>query len=136
MRDFVHFANGAQVAAAVVVIIAALASAVSYFRANYAKAQITALRGDRDDQAQRIERLDAENHRQSEQIKEMKVELVAERAARQALEKVVTGRDLLEELKTELTNHHDAAMRGQKSIFNTMGEVVDVLNQVKAAMPR
>jgi len=116
--------NGAQVVAVVLVVIAALASAVAFFKANYAKAQIVALRGDRDDQAARLERQDQE-------LKEMRAELLAERTARQALEKVVTGRDLLEELRTELTHHHTAAMQGLSGVHNTMEQVVEVLEAVR-----
>jgi hypothetical protein len=37
----------------------------------------------------------------------------------------------MEALKTELTAHHEAAMSGQRQIFNTMEQVVEVLGEIK-----
>jgi hypothetical protein len=122
-----HFASGATGLVAAIAVIAGLASAVAFFKASYAKVQITALRDDRDDQAKRIERQDRE-------IEDMKRDLVAERSARQALEKVVTGRDLLEDLKTDLGTHHTVTLTGLSGVHQTMEQVIEVLVEIKAAV--
>lgn len=104
-------------------IIVSVTVAAAFARANFAKAQIEALRGDRDDQAKRITR-------QDEEIEGLRVELKQEQAARVALEKVVTGRDILEELKTVLTEHATTTEKNSKAIFGTMEQVLDKLGEI------
>lgn len=118
------FGDGVQTLGAAVVIIAALASAAAFYRANLAKAQIAALRGDRDDLQERCDRF-------KEEITEVKADLQAEKTAREVLERAVTGRDLMEELRAELAEHHEAAMHGQRKIHDTLSEAVDVLTEIK-----
>lgn len=118
------FGDGVQTIGGALLVIAALASAAAFYRANLAKAQIAALRGDRDDLQDRCDRF-------KEEITEVKADLLAETTARQVLERAVTGRDLMEELKAELSEHHEAAMRGLRQISETMGEAVDVLTEIK-----
>lgn len=74
-------------------ILVAAAAAVAMARASFAKAQIEALRGDRDDLLKRVDLLEADNVRISEAHKQ------AEEKVR-VLEKVVTGREQLEHLQS------------------------------------
>jgi chromosome segregation ATPase len=113
-------------------VIAGLASAVAFYKANYAKAQLAGLRGDRDDLTERVKRQDDENTLLKRDIEDLRRDLVAEKAARQALEKVVTGRDLLEELKTELETHHRDTTASLRGVHSTMEQVVEVLQDIKA----
>ena len=110
-------------------IVALLAATLAIARANFAKAQIEALRGDRDDQEKRIKR-------QDEEILGLHSELQTERSAREALERVVTGKDLLTELRKELLEHHTSAMKGLQIISSTMEELLssntDLTDQVKS----
>lgn len=119
-----HFSNVAAGLGGIFGLIVLIAAALAVARANFAKAQIEALRGDRDD-------LDARSKRQAEEILELQADLKAEKVARLALEKVVTGRELMEDLKTELNSHHLAAMAGQKTLLDTMNDVDGVLNAIK-----
>lgn len=79
-------------------VLVLIAAAVAVARASYAKAQIEALRGDRDDLMKRVDLLQADLDIASEQLK-------AEREARLVLEKVVTGREVLEHIQSSLDQH-------------------------------
>lgn len=71
-------------------------SVVAIARANFAKQQIIALRGDRDDLQHRVDILESENERQT-------AELINEKQKVAVLEKVVTGKEDLEEIIDQLT---------------------------------
>lgn len=76
-------------------LIVIVAAAVAVARANFAKAQIEALRGDRDDLIARVQMLEAENLRVSDALK-------SEQQARKVLERVVTGKEQLDHMQTTI----------------------------------
>jgi len=114
--------SAATIIAGVFGVIVIVAAALAVAKANFAKAQIEALRGDVVDYEKRTER-------QEKEIEELQRDLETERVARQALEKVVTGRDLLEALNATLKNHHDAAMGGLQGIHSTLEELVAAIEE-------
>lgn len=121
-----NFSNNlASIVALVFGVIILVAAALAVAKANFAKAQLEALRGDVTDYQNREERHEKE-------IQELQRDLATERVARQALEKVVTGRDLLEAINTTLRNHHEAAIDGQKKIYTTLEELVSAFEETRA----
>jgi len=76
-------------------LIVAVAAAVAMARASFAKAQIEALRGDRDDLTARVQMLESENLRVSQALQ-------VEQQARKVLERVVTGKEQLDHLQATL----------------------------------
>lgn len=93
--------------------IGILAAAYAVARANYNKQQIEDLRGARDDQAHRIEFLEHENTR-------INTELVAEQQKVGVLEKIVTGKEDLEDIKkTLVTLMNDVAEVKRALVSNT-----------------
>jgi biopolymer transport protein ExbB/TolQ len=90
---------------AILTFIALAAGVVGYARANFAKAQIEALRGDRDDLLTRVQILENDKVRTD-------AALLAEQGKVAALEKVVTGKEDLEHIQASLTEH-DQLMRDQ-----------------------
>lgn len=77
-------------------LVSLAAVVVVYARANYAKTQIEALRGDRDDLTERVERLEKD-------LTEAQAQLVIEKNKVLALEKVVTGKDELQRIYAIVT---------------------------------
>lgn len=85
-------------------LIVVLAAALAVARANYAKTQITALRGDVDDLSNRNQRLADELIIERSNLAAVQKELETERSKVSVLEKVITGRDKLEDISKTLTS--------------------------------
>jgi gas vesicle protein len=119
-----HFGNLAAGIGGVFGVIVLLAAALAVARANYAKAQIMALRGDRDDLQERATRQDRE-------IQILKQRIGEAETARRVLERAVTGRDLMESLRDELNAHNKAAMDGLQKIYTAIEELTDVIEQIQ-----
>lgn len=102
----------------VIVIIVGAATVVAFFRVNLAKTQIELLRGDRDDQEKRIDRLEGDLEL-SRKDKEIQDAIIKEQNNKiRVLEKIVTGKEQLDHILTELSNHdrrvderHDTLMK-------------------------
>jgi hypothetical protein len=94
---------------AIIGVLTALAAAAAIIRATYAKTQIEALRGDRDDLVARVGILEQENTR-------LKADLDTEAEKRKALETVVTARREIGELRALLERHHETALSAEKTI--------------------
>lgn len=99
------------VIAALIAIIVAVASVAAFLRASLAKAQIDALRGDRDDLKERVRILEEENERKT-------LALQTEADKVKVLERVVTGKEALDRLQVsvdeafvKLDNKHDELYR-------------------------
>jgi len=98
-----------EIILAVLTILGGAAGAFGYLRASYAKAQIDALRGDRDDLSARVQRLEADN-------KDLETELEKEVTSRKALETVVTAKAEIAKLVTILDSHDQRAIAIQNLV--------------------
>ena len=83
---------------AVIGLVASVAAILAYAKANFAKAQIEALRGDRDDLQARVKILEEENPRTEASLR-------VEQSKVSALEKVVTGKEELKLIQIRLESH-------------------------------
>lgn len=136
--------NAAQwltIVGVVVGLIGALAGAVAIARSNFAKAQLEALRGDRDDQAKRIDRLEedlateraaraADNERYEQDRAKWEAALAAEQEKVRILESVVTGKEQIDALRGQVVEYHSAVLgglRGVNSRLDTVAEGVETL---------
>lgn len=91
-----------------IIVIVAAAAAVA--RASFVKAQLDALRGDRDDLVARVNILEDENIRISTELK-------AETVRREALEKVVTAKEQIDAVSLMLKKHDDRAQRMERLLI-------------------
>lgn len=118
------FNSGLSIVVAIFAIITVVATALAFARANFAKAQIEALRGDVSDYEKRTRRLEDDKA-------ELQQGLATEKAAREALEKVVTGRDLMEALLTTLNNHHEKSMTSLQALYQTLEQLLDAVETTR-----
>jgi len=88
----INLASSITIVIGVLGILALIAAGFSTIRSTYVKEQLESLRGDRDDQAVRINRQDEE----IEQLKRDNDQLIAKC---NVLERLVTGRDQLERIE-------------------------------------
>lgn len=88
-------------------IIILVAAAVAVARTGFAKAQIEALRGDRDDLLTRVQMLETENLRVGDALKN-------ERDARKVLERVVTGKEQLDHIQSTIDTFIDSTVTWRK----------------------
>jgi chromosome segregation ATPase len=91
----------------IVVVASALGTAVAVARASFAKTQIEALRGDRDDLRTRVDILESEKTR-------LEASLKTESDKVRVLEKVVTGKEQLDHLQSTIDNNHAASVSWQE----------------------
>lgn len=114
----------ASVPTVIFVILSALiliASAVAVVRASYAKTQIEALRGDRDDLTARLVEARSESAVCRTEVDKLRGELQVEAQRREALEQVVTAKKELETV-ISILNAHDHRAAG---IENMMKKLLD-----------
>jgi uncharacterized coiled-coil DUF342 family protein len=118
-----------RVVVSIIGVAGAVGIAIAVFRASYAKAQVEGLRGDRDDLIKRVEILE-------ESKKELEVErdkLSAESAQLKnvvaTLERVVTGREQLDNIVTILGQHTD----GITQIASGLAAMHDSIRKLKMA---
>ena len=108
-------------------IIVAAASIVAFFRVNLAKNQIEALRGDRDDLSDRVDRL-TEALDDAKKEKEKQDDIIKEQARNiKNLERVVTGKEQLDHLQTSLDAHDQRIDERHATISKNFAEVIDNL---------
>lgn len=110
----------------IVLLITSLAGAVALFRVSLAKSQIEGLRGDRDD-------LIARNRRQEEEIEELRAgnkvrdATIKQQSEKiQMLERVVTGREQLEALATQLRLHDELVATHYKLLDGKLDKLLEV----------
>lgn len=113
---------------AVMAILAGAGSALAYLRASASKSRVDALRGDIGDRDKRIEFLEDENKRLSEECRSLlqKVDV---------LQGLATGRDHIDALTTELaallkllaSNHQDS-MATLELVLTRQNDVLMLLN--------
>lgn len=108
---------------ALIGIVTALAAAAAIARGSFAKAQIEALRGDRDDLQRRVEFLEDEYDR-------TRKELQAEKEKVDVLTGVVTGEAQLQSILTFLDDHGKTLTKVLQAIENVNRE----LKAVKVAV--
>lgn len=118
-----HISSGANAIGVVFGIAVLLAASFVIVRANWAKATIEALRGD-------VQDYEVRDKRKDQEIKELTEANRREIAAREAMERVVTGRDLLEALNTSLDNHHTEAIGALRAIHTDVESLVDGVSQL------
>ena len=124
MDTFSDFVN---VILVVVGIIVAAASAVAFFRVNLAKSQIEALRGDRDDLDDRVERLKAKLE-ESERKSAKQDEIIASQARNiKHLEKIVTGKEQLDHIQSSLDAHDKRVDERHESVSHNFNVILDQL---------
>lgn len=92
---------------ATLTLILLVGSAAALIRASLANAQVTALRGDRDDLLKRVDILEHDSQTQVHRAESLERALAEERRARMTLERVITGREQLDAI-LQLLQHHDA----------------------------
>lgn len=88
-----------------ITLVVVVASVTAYYKVSASQAQIKELRGDRDDQAQRIDRLKDELADERVEREKVTAENVSLKEKVAVLEKVVTGRDQLDSMQKQLTAH-------------------------------
>jgi hypothetical protein len=89
---------------------------VAYARANFARAQIEALRGDRDDLIERVKLVETQNVALTAALK-------AETTKREALEKVVTGKEDLEAILHRLDLHDRTAAAAADNLLEKITDL-------------
>lgn len=118
-----------QLNAALTVIIAlftlgGLAGGVlAYLRTNLTKSQIEILQGTNKAQSDRIEFISAENDRLKLQVQQLEKSV-------EILEKVVTGKELLENIFSKLKEHDKGVIDRDKKIFNDLEELLDGIGAI------
>jgi hypothetical protein len=90
--------SGTGIFLTVLGIVVIVSSVLAVGRASLVKAQLEALRGDRDDLVERVNRVETENTA-------LKADLKEEVGKRSALEKVVTGKEVMDKLLLLLDRH-------------------------------
>ena len=109
----------------VIVIIVGAATVVAFFRVNLAKPQIELLRGDRDDQEKRIERLEGDLEL-SKKDKEKQDAIIREQNNKiRILERVVTGREQLDHIIEQLANHDHRVDERHDTLLHRFTEFED-----------
>lgn len=109
----------------VIVIIVGAATVVAFFRVNLAKTQIELLRGDRDDQEKRIERLEGDLEL-SKKDKEKQDAIIREQNNKiRILERVVTGREQLDHIIEQLANHDHRVDERHDTLLHRFTEFED-----------
>lgn len=111
----INLSSTPQLLAAIFGVIVIVAAAVAVARTSYLKAQIEGLRGDRDDQAKRIDRQDIE-------IAALELRSTRAEARASVLEDVVTGRKELESLTSLLAAHDRKTDRRAEEILTAVRE--------------
>lgn len=112
--------------------VAGLGALVAVARASFAKAQIEGLRGDRDDLTERVRIVENEKARDKlvfeKQLAQLRTELDAEHQKVEVLERIVTGKELLERLANDLTNtaakandQHQKILEAVKAVHGLLG---------------
>lgn len=101
-------------------------SAVAILRANLAKTQVEALRGDRDDLQKRVDRLESENDDLTESNQVRDATISAQTQKIQILEKVVTGREQLNHLQKQLDSHDKRVDQRHVEMHKMIDGVVEV----------
>ncbi len=114
----------------ILVIVSTLAFVYAYYTMNLSKAQITALRGDRDDQAIRIKRLEDDIteykvQREKDQVEkqELKTQVVT-------LQSLVTHDSKINELITGLTEHDHKVSRKYEEYMLSNREILQRIDQL------
>lgn len=114
---------------AILGIIAVLAGMVGFARGSFAKAQIAALRGDRDDLAERVRIVEDAKEKLEVDFEAYKVTAAAdlheETARREALELVVTGKQELQQVITILDAHDRRAVHIEEVVVDIAAKVGD-----------
>ena len=111
----IKLGDAVNIAAAVLGIIVLIAGAVVFSRASLVKAQLEALRGDRDDLQARVDRLEQEGKEKDNKITQLETKA-------QALETVVTGREQLEIIISSLHQLINSATRTE-TMLNELGTI-------------
>jgi hypothetical protein len=101
-------------------LIVLVAAAIAVARTSFARAQIEALRGDRDDLITRVQMLEAENVRVSDALK-------TEREARKVLERVVTGKEQLEHLQSTMDLYIKSTVEWREAQRDLLQKILDAL---------
>lgn len=113
-----------QVSAVVVGLVTLAAAVFAVFRASLAKAQIEALRGDRDDLQKRVDRLEDENTDLEESNKIRDATINEQINKIHTLEKVVTGREQLNHLQKQLDAHDKRIDERHAGLSSKMDDVM------------
>lgn len=101
-----------------------LGTAAAYYKSNMVKTQIDVLEGTNKAQADRIKFIEDEDVRKSAKIKSLE-------DAVGVLEKVVTGKELLDKILREVQSTKKEADTIAKKLFNDMEEVLDCCGEIK-----
>lgn len=120
MADLGAWAGWVGTIIGAILLVGTLAAVV---RANLAKAQVEALRGDRDDLLKRVEILERDRAADKAAHDSVARDLAEERRARQVLERVVTGREQLDQITTLLLQHDQRVDGIRQTIENGMARV-------------
>lgn len=110
-------------------LVVLLAAAAAFARASFAKAQIDALRGDRDDLQKRVEILEGENTRISTELDAEKVKLVAEQGKVRILENITIGKDHLVTIERMISTHDEAVVEVSKNINQHLVNIERLLKE-------
>lgn len=102
-----HLDSVVTIIGGLIAIGLALGTAVAVARASFAKTQIEALRGDRDDLRARVDILESEKNR-------LETSLKTESDKVRVLERVVTGKEQLDHIQSTIDNNHKAAIEWQE----------------------
>lgn len=107
-------------------VLSAVAAAAAVLRSSYLKTSVEVLRANNEDLTGRVELLEASRSEDHEKIARLEAE-------KGALERVVTGRDLLEALAKQLTLHHTETLTRLDSVQVGMTERLDDLKRLAGA---
>lgn len=105
-------------------ILALLAGAVAVARVSYFKAQLDALRSDRDDLRVRIEILESDKAAQAVENEKLEALLDAEKKKAEVLEGIVNGRDILLEIRNTLSTQIETANNRQIAIYDKLNVIL------------
>lgn len=112
----------------VILAIVGSASALALFRVRFAKTTIEELRGDRDDQAKRIERLEKENQ-DSEKRREKQDIIISKQADEiKVLREALSGKAQLDHLQEQLDAHDRRIDERHTTLAAMLQEVVKTIS--------
>lgn len=100
-------------------IVVMLATAIAISRATYTKGQIEALRGDRDDLGKRVELLEKEMERKTSELKTANAKV-------QILENMVTGREMIIDLKTQVAEYFAEDKEHRKHVDESLSALLTI----------
>lgn len=119
--DFGDLGAAAGVLGTIVGAILIVGTLVAVVRANLAKAQVEALRGDRDDLMTRVQILEQNHEDEKERANRLEARVAEEVRAREVLERLVTGHDDIQNLAQQVAAHDERAVE--------IARAVNILNE-------